>query len=67
MVVGDGTCEFAVGFFGPRRVDVTGPQAGFDVTDGDLLVVGCEAGGEGGSGVAMHKHDVGFEVSEHGF
>jgi len=64
---GDGAGQFAVGFFWPGGIQVAGAQAGFDVGDRDLLVVGGEGGGEGGGGVAVDQDDVGFAVGEDAF
>lgn len=40
--VGQCAGKAAVGFFRPRRIKVAGAQAGFDVTDGNALVIGGE-------------------------
>jgi len=64
---GDGAGEFAVGFFRPGGIDVAGTQAGFHVGYRDLLVIGGEAGGECGGGVAMDQHHVGLELGKYVF
>ncbi len=59
--------ETAVGFFGVGVEEFVGPQSGFDVADGDLLVEGGQGGGEGGRGVALGEDDLGFEFLEEAF
>ena len=51
--------EPPVGLLREGRGDITGAQAGLDVEDGDLVVEGCERGGEGRGGVALDHDGVG--------
>lgn len=36
------------------------PEAGFDVTDGDLVVEGGDSGSEDGGGIALDEDGIGF-------
>jgi len=65
MQVGQHTRQFAIGLFGPGRLQVTGTQPGFDVANGHFLVEGGQGGGEGGGGVAMHQDHVRLFFAEH--
>ncbi|MNM86025.1 hypothetical protein D3C81_981680 [compost metagenome] len=46
--------QATVAFFRPWRIQVVGAQAGFDVGDWNLLVVGRKAGRQGRCGVAVN-------------
>ena len=48
----------AVGFLREGIKDVVGPQPGFHVPHGDLLVERRQGGGEGRGGVALNQHQI---------
>lgn len=63
--VGNGAGDFAVDFFGERRVLVARAQARFNMTHRYAGVVRSQAGGQGCGGVAMHQHQIRLLCSQH--
>ena len=55
--------QLAVTFFRPRGIDIASPQTSFDMTYRNLLVIGGQGSGEGGSSVAMDQHDIGLSIN----
>ncbi|MNG93490.1 hypothetical protein D3C79_524590 [compost metagenome] len=61
---GDRASQATVAFFGPRRIQVVGAQAGFDVGNRDLLVVGREAGRQGRRRIAVDQDHIRLELCQ---
>lgn len=57
--LGQAVGQTAIDLLRVGAVDTIGPQAGFHVGHRDHAVVGGEGGGEGGSGIAVHHHEIG--------
>ena len=66
VVLADDIDRLAVELLRPGAVDVVRPQAGLDVTHGDLQVEARQCRGEAGRGVAVDQDDVGPLVLEDG-
>ena len=65
MQIGDAGDEPAVHLLRPRRIDVAGAQAGFDMRHRDLVIKGGERAGEGRRRVALHDDPLGAPAVEH--
>ncbi len=59
--------QTAVHLLGKGGLQVAGAQPGLDVTEGNLVVEGGQAGGHGGGGVAVDEHQVRHEAGEYRF
>ena len=55
--------QAAVHFFGKRIVDIAATQASLDVADGNFAIVSGQGRGEGGRGIALDKHRMGFKAT----
>ncbi|MNH27409.1 hypothetical protein D3C79_875190 [compost metagenome] len=58
--------QATVALFRPRRIQVVGAQASFDVGDRNLLVVGRQAGRQGRCGVAVDQYHIRLELGQYG-
>ncbi len=54
----NGPGELAVHFFRERRIYIPCPKAGFDVADGDLLIIGRQGPGKGRRRIAVNEDQI---------
>ena len=66
IVPGNDADRLAVEFLGIRRIDIVGAQSCLDVPDRDLQIEAGKCGDKGGGGIAVHQHNVGLDLFQHG-
>src|ERR1041385_6555633 len=54
--------QLPVGFFRERIVEIVAAQPRFDVSDGNLAIVGSESGGKSRGRIALDQNDVWLEA-----
>ena len=61
---GDRADDLAVHLFRPRRINIVGTEAGFDVSHRNLVVEGSQSAGERRGRVALHDDPIGLKSVE---